>query len=327
MSSRPLRLVFMGSDPIALPLLDWLAGEGASVGTVVAVFTQPDRPSGRGQKTIANPIKLWALARGLPVCQPEKFREPDRLVLAGFEPDLALVMAYGHLLRQPVIDTPRLGTVNLHASLLPAYRGASPIQTAVACGERETGVSLMRIVLELDAGPVMDVERVPIGRRDTALEVEQAMARVCPALLARCLPRIADGSAVFEPQASGAATFCRRLTKDDGAVDFSLSAREVAARVNGLFPWPACTVEVAGVPVKLGCAEAAESADGAGAPGCVLGADGEGLRVACGTGVVRLLRLQRPGGKLLPAPDFLRGFPISPGTVLGSRPAPALLRS
>ena len=183
-----LRLVFMGSDPIALPLLDWLAGEGAGCAQVVAVFTQPDRPVGRGQKVTANGIKLWAQAKGIPVHQPDRITEVVRLELAACAADLALVMAYGHILRDDVIATPRLGTFNLHTSLLPAYRGASPIQTAVASGERETGVTYMRIVRQLDAGPSLDAERVAIAPTDTALEVEAKLSAACIPLVGRGAP-------------------------------------------------------------------------------------------------------------------------------------------
>ena len=156
-----LKLVFMGSDAIALPALDWLMGSGLT--QVTAVFTQPDRATGRGQKVQANAIKLWAHARGLPVLQPAKLGAAEQQQLAALQADLVLVMAYGHILKQDVIDSPRLGTLNLHTSILPKYRGASPIQTATACGERETGVTLMKMVLALDAGPVAEVERVASG--------------------------------------------------------------------------------------------------------------------------------------------------------------------
>jgi len=324
----PLNIVFLGSDPIALPLLDWLAGEGAGVGRVTAVFTQPDRPVGRGQKIVANGIKTWALARGLPVFQPEKLTEDARLQLAALSPDVALVMAYGHILRQAFIDTPRLGTLNLHTSLLPKYRGASPIQTAVACGERETGVTLMRIVRQLDAGPVADAERVPIGPRDTARDIEQKLAAACVPLLAHTLPRLALGDLVFKEQDHAAATFCRKLTKEDGTLDFSAPATALAARINGLFPWPACSVEIAGQPVKIGLAEASPPEEchllSDIPPGQVLEREGDGLLVATGKGVLRLLRLQRSGGRMLEAGEFLRGFPMTPGTVLASKPMPSL---
>lgn len=332
-----LNLVFLGSDPIALPLLDWLAGEGSAVARVVAVFTQPDRPVGRGQKITANGIKTWALARGLPVYQPEKITDEVRAQLAALNADVSLVMAYGHILKQDFIDTPRLGTLNLHASLLPKYRGASPIQTAIANGERETGVSLMRIVRQLDAGPVAGVERVPVTPRDTALDIEQKLAAACVPLLARTLPLLATGGLVFVEQDHGAATFCRRMVKDDGRLDFTAPASELAARINGLFPWPACSVELSGQPLKIGLAdilcpqthpEVCHLISDKPA-GAVVGADAEGLWVAAGTGggagVLRLLRLQKPGGKMLPAPEFLRGSPIATGTLLPSLPLPPLV--
>jgi methionyl-tRNA formyltransferase len=321
----PLRLVFLGSDPIALPLLDWLAGEGRAVAKIVAVFTQPDRPVGRGQKVQPNAIKTWALDHGLPVHQPERLTADMRTQLAAFAPDVSLVMAYGQILREDFIAVPRHGTFNLHTSLLPKYRGASPIQTAVAGGEHETGVSLMRIVRELDAGPVADRERVAIAPLDSAFDVEAKLAVASVSLLARALPRLAAGTLAFAEQDQAAATFCRRLTKDDGALDFSVPAAVLAARINGLFPWPACAAEVAGQPIKFGLADTAAQAGGPSAPGTVLGADGAGLLVATGAEVLRVLRLQRSGGKMLPAAEFLRGFPIAAGTVLPSRPLPVLV--
>ena len=318
----PLKTVFLGSDPIALPLLDWLAGEGSHLAQVVAVFTQPDRPAGRGQTISANAIKTWAVARGLPVHQPEKMADDERAQLAAYEPDAALVMAYGHILRDEFIATPRLGTLNLHTSLLPKYRGASPIQTAIANGERETGVTLMRIVRELDAGPVADVERVAVGPLETAREIEAKLAAACPPLLARTLPRLREGFLTFVPQDVSAATFCRRLEKADGTLDFAQPAAVLAARINGLFPWPTCVVSLLGQDIKLGLAD---SLPGVGAAGTVLGADAAGLLVATGDGVLRMRRLQRPGGKMLSGAEFLRGFAVPAGTVVMSRPMPPLV--
>jgi methionyl-tRNA formyltransferase len=328
----PLNVVFLGSDIIALPLLEWLAGEGSAHARVTAVFTQPDRAVGRGQKVTPNGIKAWALARDLPVYQPEKISEEVRAQLAALSADVSLVMAYGHILKQDFIDTPRLGTLNLHASLLPKYRGASPIQTAIANGEAETGVSLMRIVRQLDAGPVADVERVVIAPHDTALEIEGKLAAACVPLLARTLPKLAAQGLVFVEQEHAAATFCRRLVKDDGRLDFNAPANVLAARINGLFPWPACAVEIAGQPVKIGLAEVVaqpnliEPRVGGQPAGSIVGADAEGLRIATGGGgELRCLRLQKPGGKMLPAAEFLRGFPVALGTVLPSVPLPVLV--
>jgi methionyl-tRNA formyltransferase len=324
--STPLRLVFLGSDAIALPLLEWLVTAGHSQAQIVGVLTQPDRAVGRGQKIQPNAIKTWALTRGLPVLQPEKLTEYVRLQLAAFQPDVSLVMAYGHILRDDFIATPRLDTLNLHTSLLPKYRGASPIQAAVACGERETGVSLMRIVRRLDAGPVADVERVPIKALDTAGDIEAKLSAACVPLVARALPKLAGGELAFREQDEQSATFCRKLEKEDGVLDFAVPAAALAARINGLFPWPACAVEIAGQSIKLGLADAApEKCDllRNSSPGEVVSAD-EGLLIATGDGVLRLRRLQRPGGKMLAAAEFLRGFPVAVRTRLASRPMPTL---
>lgn len=322
---RSLRLVFLGSDPIALPLLDWLGGEGISFATVGAVFTQPDRAVGRGQKVQPNAIKAWALARGLPVFQPEKLTDDVRAQLATLDADLGLVMAYGHILRDEFMATPRLGMLNLHTSLLPKYRGASPIQAAIASGERETGVTLMRIVRKLDAGPIVDVERVAIAPLDTAIEIEAKLAAACVPLVGRALPQLVDGTLPAREQDDAAATYCRKLEKEDGALDFAAPAAALAARINGLFPWPGCSVEIAGQNVKMGLAEVATNDGRNRPPGEILGADGEGLLVATGEGVLRLRRLQRPGGRMLAAGEFLRGFAIPAGTVLPSRPMTTLV--
>jgi methionyl-tRNA formyltransferase len=317
------RIVFLGSDPIALPALEWLASAG-SPARVSAVITQPDRPSGRGQSIRPGPIKRWALDRSLPVRQPERLGPQDEAWFAEHGADLALVMAFGQILREGFLTTPPRGVVNLHASLLPRYRGASPIQTAVACGERSTGVSLMRVVRRLDAGPVADAETVPIGPRDTAADVEVRIAQACVPLLARTLGPLLRGELRFHPQDEAGATRCRRLGRGDGSLDFRAGAAELAARINGMHPWPSCAVAIRGQSIRLGLAEAdATTTDRE--PGAVLGADAEGLLVATGRGTLRLLRLQRHGGRMLPAPEFLRGFPLHPGEVLASEPMSVLL--
>jgi len=327
-----LRLVFLGSDAIALPLLECLArsassglaGEGKTVVEVVGLFTQPDRPVGRGQKITANAIKAWAIAHGLPVFQPEKVTEDVRQQLAALNADIALVMAYGHILKDDFIATPRLGTLNLHTSILPKYRGASPIQTAIANGERETGVTLMRVVRKLDAGPLADVERVSIDRLDTARDVEAKLSAACVPLLARTLPKLAAGELTFVSQDEAQATFCRKLVKEDGALDFAAPAAVLAARINGLYPWPACSLEIDGQVVKIGQAEASAEAS-VSAAGTVVSADTSGLNMATGQGTLRLLKLQRTGGKMLPTADFLRGFSVATGTQLSSVPMKSLV--
>ena len=317
-----MKLVFMGSDTIALPLLNWLKSQRSLPVEFAAIYTQPDRPVGRGQKVVANGIKQWAIQHGIPVRQPERLTKEERELLANDAPDLALVMAYGHILRDAFIDTPKFGTLNLHTSILPELRGASPIQSAVANGNRETGVTLMRIVRELDAGPVTDVERVPIAELDTALEVEAKLAAACVPLITRNLEAMARGELVFRDQDAARATFCRRLIKSDGGLDFAQPATKITARINGLFPWPSCRIELAGQIVKLGLAKAVE---GDGAPGAVLLTESGELEVGTPQGRVRLLKLQRPGGKMLPAADFLRGFPIPDGAVIPSTAMPKLI--
>jgi len=330
-SPAPLRIVFFGSDAIALRLLDWFdSAAGRLQAEIVAVFTQPDRPVGRGQKITANAIKTWALAHTLPVFQPEKLDHSSRAELAALKPDLSLVMAYGHIFREVFIATPRLGTLNLHTSLLPRYRGASPIQTAIANGDGETGVTLMRIVRELDAGPLADAELVNIGALDTAGDVEGKLAAACVPLVARALPRLAGGELVFIEQDHSAATFCRRLEKADGALDFALPAAVLAARINGLFPWPTCAISVNGELVKIGLADVPGEAVGGqgkagGIPGSVMGSDSAGLLLATGRGVLRLRRLQRAGGRMLDAGEFLRGYPIPTGVRIESRPLAPLV--
>ena len=322
--AEPLRLVFMGSDPLALPLLNWLAGEGSSVATIIAVVTGPDKPAGRGKAVKPNAVGAWASGRPFETLKPEAPDSGTVSLLSALRPDLSLVVAYGHLLRDNLISVPRLGTLNLHASLLPRHRGASPIQAAIAAGEPRTGMTLMRIVRELDAGPVADVEPVDILPLDTSAEVEAKLAACSVPLLARALPRLAWGELGFRGQDAALASYCRRLGRADGVLDFALPASVLAARVNALHPWPGVTVDMAGAPVRLGLADSVTGTIPA-APGTVVDSDSEGLLVATGSGVLRLLRLQRPGGRMLGAPEFLRGFPVAPGTQLPSKPMPALL--
>jgi methionyl-tRNA formyltransferase len=320
----PLRLVFLGSDAIALPMLELLAREGRMLAEVVAVFTQPDRPHGRGQKVQAGPIKEWALARSLPVFQPERLGPDDVARLRELDADAALVMAYGQLLKDDFLAAPRLGVFNLHTSLLPKYRGASPATAAIAGGDAETGVTFMRVIRKLDAGAIIDVERVPIGPHETTGTLEAALGRAAAQLALRCLENLQAGRLASREQDEAQVSYCRRLAKTDGVLDFSRPAAELARRINALMPWPACSIEMAGAPVKLGLAEAEPRATDA-LPGTVLAAEPDALPIATADGVLRLLQLQRPGGKMLPAADFLRGFIVPAGAVLASQPMPALV--
>lgn len=320
----PLRLVFFGSDALALPVLEALSGEADSPATVIAVFTQPDRPHGRGQKLHAGPIKEWASARGLPVFQPGRLGPEDAVRIRDeLKADVSLVMAYGLLLKDDHLAAPRLGTYNVHTSILPRFRGASPIATAIASGATETGVTFMRLVKRLDAGPTGAVERVAIGQEETAASVSAKLGLAAVPLVTRSLRELAAGELVLMEQDEGKATYCRRLSKADGVLDFSRPAPEIAARINGLAPWPGCSVEIGGTLVKIGLA-GAEDRGVTETPGTVIGSERDAVRVATGSGIVRLLQLQRPGGRLLPVADFLRGFPIAPGTQLESAPMPPM---
>ena len=319
-------MIFMGSDAIALPGLEAIRNGRCGPIEIIAVFTQPDRARGRGKKVVPNEIKTWAIENGIPVFQPEKVGKAARLQIEAMRPDSILVMAYGHFLSQKLIEVPRYGIWNLHTSLLPKYRGASPIQGAVANGDSITGVSLMSMVLEMDAGPVLDVEKVSIGEIDTALDVEHRLSLACVPLLERELPRIHAGVAAAEvaEQDVSQVSYVRKLRKEDGELDFRVSARVVARRINGLFPWPSARFYVEETPIKAGLASC-DDTPVAGKPGEVLGITDEGLQVACDAGSVFLKRLQRPGGKMLEAAEFVRGFDMPIGMVLESRSMPELV--
>lgn len=310
-----VRWAFFGSDAIALSALADLAAQGRPP---VLVVTQPDRPSGRGQRVQAGPVAAWAHGLGIPVLQPEK---PDAALEASLRDagvELALVMAYGHILRRTLLAIPRLGFLNLHTSILPAFRGAAPVAAAIASGATETGVTLMRIVPRLDAGAVIAVERVPVGDEDTTDLVEARLGLACVPLLRRTWDAVAAGTAVEVPQDDAAATSCRKLDKADSALDWAVPARVLARRINALHPWPGAAFEHAGVRIRCGLAVAC--AGSGAAPGTVLGMREGALAVACADGEARLLRLQRPGGRLLPAAEFLRGFALPEGAVLPSSP-------
>ncbi len=307
----------MGSDSIALPALKAIVDGRCGNLELVAVYTQPDKPRGRGKKITANAIKSWARENEIPVFQPSRVDRSVRLEIDAIGVEAILIMAYGHMLSQSLIDVPPRGIWNLHTSLLPKYRGASPIQSAIASGENETGVSLMRIVREMDAGPVLDVEKVSINNTDTFIEIENKLAQACVPLLERNLEKIFSGESNPKPQVDSESTYVRKLTKDDGTLDFNRPASELAKRINGLYPWPGTRFFDGESIIKLGLAGSEETTT-AQAPGEVLGLMPEGLAVACGSGVLFLKRLQRPGGKMLDAESFLRGYELPEGTILDS---------
>lgn len=311
LATMSVRTVFMGSDPIALPLLDCLQAQDDL--QLHAVFTQPDRPRGRGMKLQPNAIKAWAQSAGVQVLQPERCAKADAAWCQREGVQLILVMAYGQILRKSMLSVPALGILNFHASLLPAYRGASPIESAIANGELETGVSLMQIVPQLDAGPVLDVERVPIAPDANAAQLRADLATACVPLWRRCWPAIRNGNARFVPQDDAAVTYCSVLSKEDAWLDFARPAVDLANRVRAFHVWPGSCFRVKDVVYKVGAAHA-DPAQHSCKPGTLL-CGKDILRIACAQGFLHILQLQKPGGKMLPIADFLRGHTFLPATV------------
>jgi len=304
----------MGSDPIALPLLHYLHAFGSDLFELVAVVSQPDRPKGRGRHCRPNAIAEFAQQQGLLTFKPEQPGKAERLWMEAEKVDMGVVMAYGHIINRQLLATPPLGFVNMHASILPQYRGASPIETAVASGETETGVSLMRMELAMDTGPVLDVEKVSIGPVDSGADVRTALADATVPLFKRNIACLLAGNAPFVEQEPQLATYCRKLKKTDGQLDFTVGAKVLANHINGLFPWPGCYCIVGNTQLKLKCARAMDQAS-VHAPGTVVRADKTGVYLATGKGILKIEQLQRPGGKMLPAQQFLQGFILQPGDV------------
>jgi methionyl-tRNA formyltransferase len=305
-----LRVVFFGSPEFAVPSLATVAPRHE----VVAVVTQPDRPAGRGKQLTAPPVKELALKLGLAVKQPATLKTPAFVEeLAALRADLFVVVAYGRILPQAVLDLPRLGPWNVHASLLPRFRGAAPIQWSIIRGESKTGVCIMRMEAGLDTGPVVASVETPILETDTGGTLSARLSQLGAELLGQTIPRIASGSVVVVPQDHSRHTLAPLLKKEDGWLDFAVPARELSARARGVDPWPGPTAVLDGEPVKL---FAPRVVAGQGAPGTVLAAGPEGLVVACAEGAVAFAELQLPGRKRLPIAAVLAGRPIAPGTAL-----------
>ncbi|AWT59692.1 MAG: Methionyl-tRNA formyltransferase [Candidatus Moanabacter tarae] len=306
----------MSSDPIGLPLLKYLGSANGGAMDVIGVFTNPDRATGRGMKVTENPIKKWALIKGLNLLQPAKIsrNEIDWLKTSGCE--ILLVMAYGHILPKAVLEQPRLVTVNIHGSLLPFYRGASPIEGAIAAGETVTGVSLMRVEARLDSGPVVDQEKVAIEKSDTAPCLREKLADASVSLWERNQNLIISGRANWEEQWHDKASYTRILNKMDGQLDFFNSAKTLGDRIRALHGWPGSFIELQGSKLRIGKAVAMPriSKD----PPGTLRLHSNYLTVATKEGVLRIDEMQRPGGRMLPASEFLRGFKITDGTVVTS---------
>ena len=303
-----MRIVFMGTPDIAATCLKKLL-EGPC--QVVGVYTQPDRPKGRGMKMVASPVKEVALAAGLPVFQPENFREDETVEqLRQLQPDVVAVVAYGRILPQRVLDIPTCGCVNIHASLLPQYRGSAPYQWAVLDGMTETGVSAQHMVREMDAGDVIDVEKTTIGENETAGELLDRLAGLGATLLSRVLLRVKCGDKCCGcAQDPDCVSFAPMLDKSMCPIDWTKTAQQVHNHVRGLHPWPVATAELAGTKFKIHQTVVLEDAPAA-QPGTILGLTKTGLQVACGSGAVEIRSFQSEGGKRMAAPDYFRGHPL-----------------
>ncbi len=303
-----VRIVFMGSPDFAVPVLRRLT----EAYPVIGVITQPDRPAGRGQTLASPPVKILAQSLSLPVIQPNRLKEPEaQAQLAAWAPDLIVVAAFGQILRQNVLDLPPHGCVNVHASLLPRWRGASPVQAALLAGDGESGVSIMRMEAGMDTGPVYAVARSPIAAEEDAGSLSARLAREGAELLVATLPSIESGTAVAVPQEGSLATLCPKIRREDGQADFSRPAEELVNRLRAFTPWPGLFAFRGGRRVKLLAARAAAGRAGA-APGEVLSA-GEEVVVACGEGALALARLQAEGRKPLDSATFVRGERVAPG--------------
>ena len=314
------KIAFMGSDPIALPVLNFLFEEAKSQVVLAGIFTQPDRRRGRGRQLQPNPVKQWTVQRKLPVLQPEKPREETVAWIQTQGVDLLLVMAYGHILGPAILEAPRLGAVNLHASLLPAFRGASPIAGALAAGVTMTGVTLMRMTPAMDAGPTADVERCLIPPDADAATLSTALAQASVPLMRRNLTGLITNSLQFQNQDASRATYTRKLVKADGLVDFAAPAVELERRIRALHPWPGSYFTLHETVIKIGQALADEDIHTTATHGTVLRHASDALVVAVGGGVLKLEYLQRPGGRMLPCASFLRGFTIPVGATLQGGP-------
>ena len=300
-----MRVVFMGTPDIAATCLKKVLGDGFEV---VGVWTQPDRPKGRGMKLVQSPVKELALANNIPVFQPENFRaDEDVQALRDLNPDVVAVVAYGRILPQRVLDIPTKGCVNIHASILPEYRGSAPYQWAVLDGKKETGVTAQHMVREMDAGDIIDVAKTPIGENETAGELLDRLAVLGADLLSRTLTAFAEGTVTRTPQDPAGISFAPMLDKSMCPIDWCKTAQQVHDQVRGLHPWPIATMELKGKKFKV---HATRIVEGTGQPGEILGLTQTGLRIACGEGAVEVISLQAEGGKRMAAPDYFRGHPL-----------------
>lgn len=310
-----MRIVFAGTPEFAAQHLRALLEAGRQV---VAVYTQPDRPAGRGQKLMPSPVKQLAMTHNIPVYQPQTLRDPAaQAELAALQPDLMVVVAYGLILPQAVLDTPRLGCINSHASLLPRWRGAAPIQRAVEAGDAESGVTVMQMEAGLDTGPMLLKVTTPISAEDTGGTLHDRLAELGARAIVEAVDGLEAGTLKGQAQDDALACYAHKLSKDEARLDWSRPAVELERQIRALHPWPICHSGLSGEAVKV---HAAQLADGSGAPGTILDAGKDGLRVACGQGALLLTRLQLPGGKPLAFSDLYnsRREQFAAGLVFGA---------
>ena len=306
-----MRIVFMGTPDFAVPSLEGLIQAGH---TVCGVFCQPDKPVGRHQNKLqAPPVKQAALAHGIPVFQPTKLRDGTALEqLEELAPELIVVAAYGRILPDDILNLPPMGCINVHSSLLPKYRGAAPINWAVINGETETGVTIMDMATELDAGDIIAQVSTPIDSEETVETLHDRLAQLGGELLVRTVADLAAGTAVRTPQDPSQVTFAPLLSRELSPIDWSRSAKDIHNQVRGLVPWPATSTDILnGETVKIFAVRETGASTGK-VPGTVLAAGKDGIDVACGDGMVlRILELQAPGSRRMAAADYLRGHPLA----------------
>jgi len=295
----------MGTPDIAATCLKKILADGFEV---VGVYTQPDRPKGRGMKMVFSPVKEVAIANNIPVFQPENFRsDEDVQTLRDLKPDVCAVVAYGRILPQRVLDIATLGNVNIHASLLPQYRGSAPYQWAVLDGLTETGVTAQHMALKMDAGDIIDVAKCPIGENETAGELLDKLAVLGADLLSDVLKKFENGRPEGIPQDEAKVSFAPMLDKTMCPIDWNKTAQQVHNQVRGLHPWPVATMELKGQKFKV---HATAIVEGHGEPGEILRLTKTGLVIACGEGAIEVRSLQAEGGKRMAAPDYFRGHPL-----------------
>ena len=305
-----LRTVFMGTPQFAVPSLAALA---ESV-DVTLVLCNPDRPAGRGRSMASPPVKEEAMRRGIPVFQPEKARYPDAVArIAAEAPDLIFVAAYGHILPKSILDIPRIGCINVHASLLPKYRGAAPINWAVARGESVTGITIMRMDEGMDTGPMLHVREIPIGEEDTAETMFSKLSILGAEALREALRKLREGTLEETPQDAALATYAPLLKKEHGRIDWSRPAGEVRNLVRGMTPWPSAFAVHAGKTLKVLSSAVAGESGAAGEAGEVVALGRDGIAVACGEGILRLRVVQPEGGKAMDAWAYAQGRRVATG--------------